>query len=184
MWDDLGLGHSENYFLDFLRLSIVIWPHATYFSIETVCARWRILAYITIILSMDMAMPKRWVTFSVGCTSNSQLWLLLSFLFLRLTCKFHVVCFLRAACQWSGQRPRFSMGILQNFPAKVTCMYFFRSNYKIVSCFSFFFVVKEEYFHEKLLEKAFGFQFLEWHAVCKNWLRMTQPDPSICDLKT
>ena len=68
---DLGLDHNENYFLDFLRLSIVIWPHATYFSIETVCARWRISAYITIILSMDMAMPKRWVTLSVGCTSNS-----------------------------------------------------------------------------------------------------------------
>ena len=44
--------------------------------------------------------------------------------------------------------------------------------------------MKEEYFHEKLLEKAFGFQFLEWHAVCKNLLRMTQPDLSICDLKT
>ena len=138
MWADLGLGHSENYFLDFLRLSIVIWPHATYFSIETVCARWRISAYITIILSMDIAMPKRWVTLSVCCTSNSQLWLLLRFLFLRLTCRFHVLCFLRAACQWSGQRPRSSMEILQNFPAKVTCMYFFRLNYKIVSFFSFF----------------------------------------------
>ena len=44
--------------------------------------------------------------------------------------------------------------------------------------------MKEQYFHEKLLEKAFGFQFLEWYAVCKNLLRMTQPDPSICDLKT
>ena len=83
-------------------------------------------------------MPKRWVTLSVCCTSSSQLWLLLSFLFLRLTCRFHVLCFLRAACQWSGQRPRSSMEILQNFPAKVTCMYFFRSNYKIVSFFSFF----------------------------------------------
>ena len=31
----------------------------------------------------------------------------------------------RAACQWSGQRLRFSLGILQNFPAKVTCMYSF-----------------------------------------------------------
>ena len=68
---DLGLDHNENYFLDFLRLSIVIWPHATYSSTETVCAKWRILAYITIILNMDMAMPKRWVTFSVGGTSNS-----------------------------------------------------------------------------------------------------------------
>ena len=79
------------------------------------------------------------------------------------------------------------MGILQTFPAKVTCMYIFRSNYKIVSCFFssfFFFVVKEEYFHKKLLEKAFGFKFLEWHAVCKNLQQMTQPDLSICDLKT
>ena len=177
---DLGVGQSENYFLDLFRLSIVIWPHATYFSIETVCARWRILAYITIILSMDMAMPKRWVTFSVGCTSNGSLWLLLSFLFVKLTCKFHVVCLPRAACQWSGQRLRFSMGILQTSPAKVTCMYFCISNYKLVPFFLFF-------YSERVIfprEKAFGFQFLEWHAVCKNWLRMTQPEPSICDLKT
>ena len=55
---DLGLDHNGNYFLDFLRLSIVIWPHATSSSIETACAKWRILAYITIILNMDMAMPK------------------------------------------------------------------------------------------------------------------------------
>ena len=59
MRSDLGLEHNENYFLDFLRLSIVIWPHATSSSIETVCAKWRILAYITIILNMDMAMLKR-----------------------------------------------------------------------------------------------------------------------------
>ena len=68
---DLGLDHNDKYFLDFLRLSIAIWPHETYSSIETVCAKWRILAYITIILNMDMVMPKRWVTFSVGGTSNS-----------------------------------------------------------------------------------------------------------------
>ena len=69
---DHGLDHNENYFLDFLRLSIVIWPHATSSSIETVCAKWRILAYITIILNMDMAMPKRQVTQSIGCTSFSN----------------------------------------------------------------------------------------------------------------
>ena len=41
-----------------------------------------------------------------------------------------VVCLPRAACQSSGQRLRFSLGILQNFPAKVMCIYFFmrRSN--------------------------------------------------------
>ena len=39
-------------------------------------------------------------------------------------------------------------------------------------------------FHEKLLEKAFGFQFLALHAVCKKLLRLIQPDPSICDPKT
>ena len=59
MRSDLNLEHNENYFLDFLRLSIVIWPHATSSSIETVCAKWRILAYITTILNMDMAMLKR-----------------------------------------------------------------------------------------------------------------------------
>ena len=59
MTADLGLDHNENYFLDIFRLSIVIWPHETSSSIETVCAKWRILAYITIILNMDMAMPKR-----------------------------------------------------------------------------------------------------------------------------
>ena len=63
---ELGPGHNENYFLDFHRLSIVIWPHAMSSSIETVYAKWRILAYITIILNMDMAMPKRYVTLSVG----------------------------------------------------------------------------------------------------------------------
>ena len=115
----------KTYCLDFLRLSIVIWPHATFFSIETVYAKWRILAYITIILNMDMEMPKRWV--SVGCTSK------LSFLFLSLTWKFMaVVCLVRAACQWSGQHLRFSMGILQTFPAKVMCMYFLKSNYNFI----------------------------------------------------
>ena len=68
---DLSLDDNENYFLNFLRLSIVIWLHGTSSLIETVSAKWRILAYITIILNMDMAMPKRWVTLSVGCTSNS-----------------------------------------------------------------------------------------------------------------
>ena len=37
---------------------------------------------------------------------------------------------------------------------------------------------------KKLLEKAFGFQFLALHAVCKKLLRLIQPDPSICDPKT
>ena len=68
---DLSLDDNENYFLDFLRLSIVIWLHGTSSLIETVSAKWRILAYITIILNMDMAMPKRWVTLPVGCTSNN-----------------------------------------------------------------------------------------------------------------
>ena len=68
---DLSLDDNENYFLDFLRLSIVIWLHGTSSLIEIVSAKWLILAYITIILNMDMAMPKRWVTLSVGCTSNN-----------------------------------------------------------------------------------------------------------------
>ena len=132
---DLGLDHNVNNFLNFLRLSIVIWPHATSSSIETVCAKWRILACITIILNMDMAMPKRWATHSIGCTSNSLLWLLLSFLF--LTCKWTAVVFLpRAAYQWSGQRQRFSLAMLQPFPAKVMCMYFFRSKCKTFLFFS------------------------------------------------
>ena len=59
MRSDLGLEHNENYFFDFLRLSIVIWPHATSSSIKTVCVKWQILAYITTILNMDMAMLKR-----------------------------------------------------------------------------------------------------------------------------
>ena len=59
---DLGLDHNVNYLLHFLRLSIVTWLHATSSLIETVCAKWRILAYITIILNTDMGMPKRWVT--------------------------------------------------------------------------------------------------------------------------
>ena len=50
----------------------MIWPRATSSSIETVCAKWQILVYITIILNMDMAMPKRLVTLSVGCTSFSN----------------------------------------------------------------------------------------------------------------
>ena len=56
------------------------------------------------------------------------------------------------------------MGVLQTSLAKVTCKYFCRSNYKLVSYFFFFLflLVIEEYFHEKLLEKAF--QFLEWYA--------------------
>ena len=40
------------------------------------------------------------------------------------------------------------------------------------------------FFHEKLLEKVFGYQFLALHAVCKKLLRFIQPDPSICDPKT
>ena len=35
------------------------------------------------------------------------------------------------------------MGILQTSPAKVTCMYFCRSNYKLVSFFSFLFFNSE-----------------------------------------
>ena len=53
------LTKTYNYCFDFLRLSIVIWQHATFFSIETVYAKWQILACITIILNMDMEMPKR-----------------------------------------------------------------------------------------------------------------------------
>ena len=169
---DLGLYHNVNNFLDFLRLSIVIWPHATSSLIKTVCAKWRISACITIILNMDMAMPKRWATNSIGCTSNSLLWLLLSFLF--LTCKCTAVVFLhRAAYQWSGQRQRFSLATLQAFPAKVTCKYFLIRS-----------LVKEWYFEEKLREKALGFQFLKWNALYKMLLRLFQPDQSICDLKT
>ena len=142
---DVGLYHNVNNFLDFLRLSIVIWPHATSSSIKTVCAKWRISAYITIILNMDMAMPKRWATHSIGCTSNSLLWLLLSFLF--LTCKCTAVVFLRrAAYQWSGQRQRFSLATLQAFPAKVMCMYFLIRS-----------LVKEWYFEEKLRQKSTWF---------------------------
>ena len=59
MRSDLCLEHNENYFFDFLRLSIVIWPHATSSSIKIVCVKWQILAYITTILNMDMAMLKR-----------------------------------------------------------------------------------------------------------------------------
>ena len=125
---DLGV---EHYFLDFLRLSIVIWPYATSSSIKTVCANWRILACITTTLNMDMAMSKKLVTSSTRCISNSELWLLLNFLLPTTSCKFMAVfCLPRAAYQWSGQRLRFSMEILQNFPAKVMCMFFFRSNYK------------------------------------------------------
>ena len=47
----------------------------------------------------------------------------------------------------------------------------------------YFFLVKAQYLCEKLLEKAFSLYFLGWHGVCKKFLRLIQPDPSICDLK-
>ena len=141
---DLGLDHNLNYLLHLLRLSIVTWLHATSSSIETVCAKWRILGYITIILNTDMAMPKRWVT--INWLLFKQFTVATPQLFLTLKCT-AVVCLLRAACQWSGQRLRFSLGMLQPFPAKVMCMCFLRSNCKAV----YFSLVKEWHFHEKLL---------------------------------
>ena len=166
---DLG---AEHYFLDFLRLSIVIWPHATSSSIETVCANWRILACITTTLNMDMAMPKKWVTSSTRCISNSKLWLLLNFLLPTTSCKFMaVLCLPRAAYQWSGQRLRFSMEILQNFPAKVMCMFFFRSNYKMFCLFVCLFYGEKIRFPRETTTTTIGFQFPEWHAVCKKLLR-------------
>jgi len=141
---DLGLDHNVNYLLHFLRLSIVTWLHATSSLIETVCAKWQILAYITMILNTDMEMPKRWVTitwlhFKQFTEATPQLFLTLKYT--------TVVCLPRAACQWSGQRLRFSLGMLQPFPAEVMCMCFFRSNCKAV----YFSLVKEWHFHEKLL---------------------------------
>ena len=171
---DLGLDNNVNSLLHFLRLSIVTWLHATSSSIETVCAKWRILAYITIILNTDMGMPKRWVTinwllFKTFTVVTPQL-----FLTLKTTA---VVSFLRAACQWSGQHLRFSLGMLQPFPAKVMCMCFFSSNCKVASLS--FFSGRMIFSRETTIKSIsiFRDEYSMSHVVI-------QPDPSSCDLKT
>ena len=171
---DLGLGHNVNHVFHFPRLSIVTWLHATSCSIETVCAKWRILAYITMISNTDMAMPKRWVT--VNWLHFKQLTLATPQPFLTFKCM-AVVCLPRAACQWSGQRLRFSFGMLQPFPAKVMCMCFFSSNCKVASL-SFF--SERMIFPRETTIKSISISRDEYsmsHVVI-------QPDPSSCDLKT
>ena len=63
------------------------------------------------------------------------------------------------------------MEILQNFLAKVMCMFFFRSNYKIFCLFVCLFSGEKIRFPRETTTKTIGFQFPEWHAVCEKLLR-------------